>query len=202
MDKTQNVENVSVAPTSELLTELNGKLSAQKVELRATETDADFDKISDVIAGTKSAIKAEIANIANLAKVAKIAEARQLRAGIVTNFEAAVLADAAIQSGKGNLEGKLASSENLAGLREALVNEMLAKHPASTTTTTGGTAAAGEKGATGKRILTAIESGLAAGQAWTDIKAGLESGTITGQPESRGTVGAVYTKYKKDNGIA
>lgn len=132
----------------------------------------------------KGLIKAAEQAIENEANAAKLAEARNQRVAMFDNAVAAALSAGT-------------DSEAFKGLREAVVNELLAKFGTATkaTTTASTSASTGERGATGKRIREAFIANRAAGMNDTDnAKAIIASG------ESRGTTGAVILAYQREIG--
>ena len=187
---------------SEKLTELKAKLVEQDAKCQEAKTFDERMKLMGEIMATQNAIVSEEAAIkkANVEALKKAAADKKV--AMVTDFEAAVLADAAIQSDKkATDEAKAESTAKLTALRDNLKNEVLGSvkiAPAVGGAAVGG----GSKGETGKAIIALHEANLAAGKTPTESKK-LIGETInpkTGQVYARGTIGAEVLAWEKLNG--
>jgi hypothetical protein len=187
---------------SEKLTELKNKLVEQDAVLVAAKTFDERMKAMGDLMKTQADISTEEAAIkkANVEALKKAAADKKV--AMVTDFEAAVLADAAIQSDKKSTdEAKAESAAKLTGLRDALKNEVLGNvkiAPAVGATVNAG----GSKGETGKAIIALHEENLAAGMTPTESKKkiGETINPKTGSVYARGTIGAEVLAWEKSNG--
>ena len=180
---------------SEKLTELKAKLVAQDKELTAaTDFDARMKVMGEMMA-TQGAIATEEAAIKKANVAAAIKAQQDKKVALITNFEAAVLADAKVQAGKGTADEKAASADGLTVLRDELKNEVLGSVKAAPAT--GGTSSAnGGKGETGKKIIAAYLAGIASGLDSTAAKKAIIADPYDNVTTfSRGTVGAEVKAY-------
>lgn len=167
-------------PQSEKLTALKAELNdkwAKMVKLPAGSKEA-LDANLDVYKQQKL-IDAEIANIRKAEADLKVAELRNARVAMMDNYDKA-------------------TGDDKAKLREAIVNELLAKYAHSTpakVATDGSTG--GSKGATSAAIKEILLSEIAGGATVTDAKKAAEA-----KGYSRGTTGAVATAMIKAGEIS
>ena len=197
-DAANAAQNLPPAPelTSEKLTELKLAQIAKDAEITA---EKDFEKRLEL---TKQQFKigndiaAEIAAIQKANIAAKLKEAQDAKLAVVTNFEAAVLADAKVQAGKGTADEKAASADGLTALRTELQNMVLGTvaKPAGAPKAEG--AATGTKGAKSAEIVALHVANLAAGMTPTESKKAIEAAG-----HSRGTTGAVVLAWEKEQGL-
>ena len=195
---TATLAAITPAPplTSEKLTALKSEQIAKDAEIMA---EKDFDKrleMSKQMFKITNDIAAEIAAIQKANIAAKLKEAQDAKLAVVTNFEAAVLADAKVQAGKGTTDEKAASADSLTKLRTELQNMVLGTvaKVAGADKTAG--AATGTKGAKSAEIVALHVANLAAGMTATESKKAIEAAG-----HSRGTTGAVVLAWEKEQGI-
>lgn len=184
---------------SEKLTELNAKIVAKDAELTAaTDFDSRMKVMGDMMA-IQEQIKTEEASIKKANVEAAKKAAADKKVALVTDFEAAVLADAKVQGSKtATADEKTASTDGLTVLRDALKNEILGSVKVAPTTGNA-TSNGGGKGETGKAIIALHEANLAAGKTPTESKK-LIGETInpkTNAVYARGTIGAEVLAWEK-----
>lgn len=195
-DAANAAQSLPAAPplTSEKLT---GLIADQKAAVEKMDAEKDFDKKLELnmeLFKIGEAIKTEKAAIQKANVAAAVKEAQDKKLAFVINFEAAVLADAKVQAGKGTADEKTASSDALTAQRTELQNIVLGTTKIATVAKVSNSAA-GTKGAKGAEIIALHTANLAAGMTPTESKKAIVDGG-----HSRGTTGAVVLAWEKEQG--
>ncbi len=193
---TTSNEQVKPESTSPALLAIREAMNAKFAEVqKATDMKAAL-ALNTELFKLQQDEKSEIAAIAKAEKDAELEVKRNERAKLVTDFEAAAIADATLQASKASKEDKEKSKDALTAQRDALTNELLGRLAASSPSKTAtGNTATGTKGAIAADIRSAFVANRAAGMTDTaNIKAIIESGF------SRGTTGAVVLAYQREIG--
>jgi len=191
---------VTIAPTSEKLTEIQAAIVSKKAELKQAyinDDDAATETLGLELFALKQSEKAELSAINKAEIAAKIEAERNKRKAIATDFEAAILANAILQADKKADETAKAESEsNLATMREALINELLSGKAATPKAVTSGNAESGKSSAKAGEIVEMYKSEIAAGKNHTEAMQSVIAAGV-----KRGTAWKPIDDYRKANGL-